>query len=486
MMSKSKLPVEIVKGARVPQGIAALAIIVMALAACRRLIAQHSFVFYCWYYFNIRLALHQEKWAHKLLRSRRCLVLSARKHGKSEVMAKLLPLWLIARDRNVRILIVTAAGGAKGLSSKHVRLIKAELTGNKRLIQDFGLFYDPKLCGIWQQEILEVIRDRKMKDATLEAVGIFGTITGGRFDFIIIDDLIDLKKVNTPEQIAKVEAEVTGTILPLLTTAGCAWMSGTRKNFADIYGWALKNLRWQCIVQKAIIREPAGYDIVKRETPILRENINGDLMEEWHQIVFHSRDHGKCLWPEGMSMVALLLERLELGSIVFNREYQNEIVDDATTSFRLAWLLQCRDESLSYVAGHLSDEERDKYEIVIHATDPALVTDKKQAKRTDSDYMVQVVIGLTKQGERVLLVLDRERGLSPDQVETRIITCHNRIRPWRLAIEANSFGIIHAHNLINKTGMPVMKHYTGSNKNDPYEGVPHLSPLFENAKFRLP
>ena len=99
----------------------------------------------------------------------------------------------------------------------------------------------------------------------------------------------------------------------------------------------------------------------------------------------------------------------------------------------------------------------------------------------------QIAIGLDKRRDRYLLALDRERGLSPREVEDRIKAFYDRVRPFRCAIERNAFGTIHVHNLIEATDMKITRHdTTGQNKNDPYEGVPHLSALFENGKIHLP
>jgi len=447
-------------------------------ARCRELLARHSILFFAWYYLGVSLALHQEIWVHALLRSRRHVLLAPRGHGKSELLSKILPLWLIIRDRNERILMVSVSAGN---ARKHAMLIRHELENNQRMNRDFGIFYEPKRCKVWQQTCFQVVRDKNLKDPTLEAIGMTSSVTGGRFTRIIFDDVIDLDSVNTPELIEKTKAEITGTILPLLEPGGTAWMIGTRKNFSDIYGWALKNPQWTHTVNRAIVHEPE-HEVVKLDTPEIRE----DGTEKWYVVRFRSRDEGECLWPDHKPMEDLILERLELGSIVFNREYQNEIVDDATALFRQAWLRQCRDESMSYVRGHIPKEIHDRYEVIAHGVDPSLVTDEKEAKKTDSDYMVNCCIGLTANRERHLLAVDRARGLSPKQVEGRIKAFYKRLEPWRCAIEKNSFGLIHAHNLIEGTDMKIIKHVTGANKNDPYEGVPHLSPLFEMAKIRLP
>lgn len=450
----------------------------LLVSHARQQLGKHSILFFAWYYFGIKLALHQEFWVHRLLRSRRHLLLAPRGHGKSELLSKIIPLWLICRDRNERILIVAVSADN---AQKHAITIREELQTNERLIRDFGKFYDPKKSKVWQQTRIQVVRSKNLKDPTLQTIGMTSSVTGGRFTRIIFDDIIDPDAVNTTELMEKTRNEVIGTILPLLEPGGTVWAIGTRKHFGDIYGWMLDNPMWTATINRAIIREPK-HEIVKLGHPRYRE----DGTEQWYVVNFPDGDSGECLWPEHKPMEELLLERMEMGTVLFNREMQNVIVDDETALFPMKYLKPCCDESISYFFGEIPPEVRSEFEVIAQGVDPSLVTDKKQAERTDSDYMVQVAIGLTPTRDRYLLALDRERGLTPDQVEKRIKTFYERIQPFRCAIEANSFGAIHTHNLIAGTGMKITRHDTGKNKHDPYEGVPHLSPLFENSKIHLP
>ena len=459
----------------------AMAVLLLAVKMARVALASHSYIFFCWYYFDFLVAPFQAVRINQMLRSRRFVWLAPRKHGKSENSGKYVPLWLIVKNRQIRILIVTAAGGAKGLAARHVMVARHELRNNQRLIRDFGKFYDPRLCDIWQQEAIEVIRKKKTKDPTLEATGIFGSVTGGRFDVIIFDDVIDLKKVNTIEQIHKIKDEVMRTYLPLLVPDGRAWMIGTVKAFGDIYQDRIKNPQWNSAVDRAIIREP-DHEIIKLDRPIERED---GTLQEW-EVRFRSEDRGEVLCPELMSIEQLLLERVDLGTRFFNSEYQNIIVDDETAKFPLAHLQQCRDETLSFVPGVIPDEFHKRYLYIIHSVDPALAIDKKEAEAQEDSYFVQFAVGLLPNLTRHILGLDRFRGGSPDAKEERIKAFYRRFNPYRCVIEKNAFGVIHAHNLIAGTDMKIVRHQTDINKNDPYEGIPHLSAQFECLNYRFP
>lgn len=457
----------------------AVAIVAMAFAAGRRLLAQHSICFFAWYYLGISLAIHQEVWVRVLLKSRRFLLLAPRGHGKTELLGKIIPLWLIARDRNVRILMVSKAdSGAR----KNAMTVRHELRENKRLIRDFGKFYDIKLSRIWEQTCFAVVRDKNLKDPTVEAIGLYGTITGGRFDYIIFDDPIDLDYVNTADQIQKVREQMTRTILPLLEPTGHAWAIGTRKAFNDIYGtWIESRRSWRYHIDKAIIEEPEDFEFIELDEPIIRE----DGTEQWFKVVIHGKP-GKVLWKQHMPMEELLFLRDEYGHRAFNMEYQNIVTDDETALFKRADLEACRDESFSYVIGNISADRKKEYVAIFMGVDPSLVTKKEHAEKTDSDYMVIWTFGLTAKGRRDLIGFERARGLSPKKVMQKIEREARRLEPVRCVIEDNSFGVIYAENLIEDTDIPIKKHHTGADKNDPFEGVPALSARFETGKVRLP
>jgi len=468
----------------IEEALEALTTLVMTYPQTRVKLAMQSLYFYAWYYFNVVLYKHQKRWGDKLLKSRRALILGPAGHGKTELISKIIPAWLICKNRNSRNLFVSDSGGATGTASKNAMLLKQELETNPRLIEDFGPFHstNPRKCKVWQQTIFQVIRDKKMKDATVQSIGILESITGGRFDNIIFDDIVDKDSARSATKRKNILEEVMTTLIPRLEPNGIAWMIGTRKHFDDIYSHLIKNPSWDVMIDRAIIREPEDWEIIKLEDPIIRE----DGSEQWHKVVIHSEDKGECFCEQLRSMEELLLLRYELTPRFFNPEYQNEITDDETSDFKLAWLEQCRNESKSYIAGRLTDEIRSKYIGIFVGIDPSLAINKQEAEVKDTSYMVQIALGLTRDGTRELLAMDRFRGLSPADKMERVKSFYYRIFPTYCAAETNSFGTIYHWNLVNNHGMKIFEHKTGLNKTDPTIGVPSLSILFQHGKIILP
>jgi hypothetical protein len=447
----------------------------------RMLLGRHSANYFASRYLDMDLWDCQEKWITGLERTKQGLVLAPCGHGKTEAVAKVLPLRKLCYNRNLRTLICSKSDD---LALKDLAAISNELRYNQKLTGDFGPFWSRKAIR-WDQHQIYCIRSQKMKDPSFEAVGLLSSVTGGRFDLIILDDIIDVLNSQSAGQRAKIKAYVEGTLIPRLEPWGLIWAIGTRKHPDDVYGSFLKNKAWTCITDKAIIREPA-HELIATDEPQLVIDPFGHEYLVNHQINFQSDDRGECLAPDKWTMEGLLLLRAGIGAVAFEREYQNIVSSDETALFKLAWLEQCRDETLSYVIADLTPEQRIDYVAIIQGGDPSLIPDPKKAESHDSDYTVIWTIGLRRDGMTDLLGLYRNRGLSPSKIETTIQAEYNRFAPTFLALETNSFGIIHAHNLIHKFGLRLVKHHTGANKSDLYVGVPSLAVVFENKRIRLP
>lgn len=456
----------------------AIVTIAMAHRETRKLWARQSIGFFAWYYLGVKLAKFQERWLEEIIKSHRGLILAPVGHGKTEALAKVLTIYLIVHNRNIRILLLSKG---EGHSEKNLAVAKHELRFNERLIADYGQFYS--IRNVWKSTKITVIRDQNLKDYTIEATGLLGSITGGRFDVIIGDDIIDRLIVLEAGVRKKILEYVMSTVMTRLTPNGAAWFIGTRKHFDDIYASFMKDPTFKVIHDKAIIREPEDHEIKKLDSPILLP----DGKEQTHAAVIHGDDPGECLWPEMWSMEKLLLEKFRLGSIVFAREYQDEVVDDETALFPLQKLEACRDDSMSYISGELTPELREKYKVIVLGFDPSLVTSQKKAQARDTDYFVGIGMGLRLDGfTRDLLLIVRKRGLDPDKSMNMVKAVYYQIMPDYCAAETNSFGEILHWNLVHKAAMKILSHVTGSNKNDTFAGVPCLSPLFENGMIHLP
>jgi len=124
----------------------------------------------------------------------RTVVLAPVGHGKSLVASWVLPLWLIVRDPNIRILIVSRT---IALARRILGSIARELVTNERLREDWGKVYGmgnsfQDDSRPWTSTEIYVRRpSRSLRDPTVLAAGVGTTIEGARFDVAILDDPVD-------------------------------------------------------------------------------------------------------------------------------------------------------------------------------------------------------------------------------------------------------------------------------------------------------
>lgn len=153
----------------------------------------------------------------------RVLILMPRGHLKSTVASVLYVLWRIYRNPNIRIVVGT---NVKDLAWSFIRELRSYLededlqtrvwnarphvkgvlipeldrTGRKKT-GEVGEALDKKV--IWSATAIQVVRSKKMKEPTVQATSVGSRLTGGHFDLLILDDVVDFKNTVSPETIRK-------------------------------------------------------------------------------------------------------------------------------------------------------------------------------------------------------------------------------------------------------------------------------------------
>lgn len=453
----------------------------------RRALSVKSPVFFDTYYCGMRFAPHRERWLSKFYETieraketqdkARMLILAPRDHGKTEA-AVTLCVSAICQNRDIRILWISEA---LGQAEKRMRRVKA-LLESKKIQEDwcntpeqgFGPFKQTEEDR-WMATQVYVARTLQSVDPTLEAVGSGGAITGGHFDLIIADDLEDDKTTYTSNQRSKTRDWFRGTIGPMLVRGGTMIVIGTRKHHDDLYGHMLEDPTWRVIEDKAISKFPDSHHFITEKDDRGREVITD----------VHVEGDAEVLWEAERDIKYLLRERQAVGQVLFSREFQNEVQDDSAAAFRMEWLKSAQERGKHLSLYDLPEEGLD----IVQGWDLSLVTDAKGAATRDTDFTVGVTWGKDKHGNRYLLGLRRERGLSPARLRGVILSEYERFRGKvrKVAVERNNFGELVFLGLQKSTDLPLSPHLTtGKKKADPWEGVPSLGVLFENQKVTLP
>lgn len=135
--------------------------------------------------------------------------------GKSTTFTHDIPLWLLVRDRTIRIML---GSEASGIATSYARRLRATLSrrtplkatgrdlklglafdADASLITDFGEFR-PGNDQIWRAGEFTVIQpdgDTDEKEATVTAYGRDSEFLGGRFDVVIWDDVVTVANMRT-------------------------------------------------------------------------------------------------------------------------------------------------------------------------------------------------------------------------------------------------------------------------------------------------
>jgi hypothetical protein len=237
-----------------------------------------------------------DDWAAAMDYSNRLLIIAPRDHGKTtQIVGRVI--WELGRNPNLRIKIVCASDGrAKERLFEIVQYIKY----NKRVQEVFPNLV-PAEDGEWSKHKIVVKRTAMHRDASVEALGITSTATGGRADLLIADDVVDRRNsLSFPalrEQIKQ------------------AWKSDwTNLLEPDSRVWYICTLWHKDDLSHELIDNPA-YKVMK----------------------YAVDDNFGALWPGKWSAQALFMRFLEIGSVEFNRGFRNIAVDLDTAAVNPAW-----------------------------------------------------------------------------------------------------------------------------------------------------
>lgn len=178
--------------------------------------------------------------------------------GKSTLYTHDIPLWLIVRDRQVRCLIGSRTERQAFQYTARIRRalertrpLKASdddkakglaVDAQATLVADYGRFR-PLTPELWRrEEFIVATKDDEPgedKEPTVSGWGMDSGFLGGRYNYVIWDDLIDKKTVKSVEAMQALintyEAEMETRVEP----GGCLVLNGQRMKADDLYRYAL-------------------------------------------------------------------------------------------------------------------------------------------------------------------------------------------------------------------------------------------------------
>ena len=428
----------------------------------------------------------------------------ARDHGKTTHISIGYPLWEIARNHNLRILLVSS-------TSNVTQTFMTEIVGHierNEIYKAWAQYIDPLHKGVvpqfkgarktnekWAGNSIIIDRENlNLKDPTINAVGLFGAILSKRADIIIVDDLVNQVNSMTEEQRLKVIDWFYTTILPVLVPGGRIVYLGNTWHQDDLVARLLKDPQ---------------FDYRKVRPAILHESNHPELWQEWCSILLDEsleiiirkqkaeayyqehrdlmEDGVQVLWPERWSYKELYLKRLS-NSYAFERMYQCNPANRPNQRIKDEWIEAALEKGKNFRLGRVPSKE---YTIQISCSGLDLAISEEES----SDDTALITIDKIQYGNEKLglktgdfFIRNIERGkFSPNEVRLKlkdhldsdgIMGCRVETVGYQDAIRRDMVDLGYAGKI---TG-----YHTGGEKNDPDVGVNSLAILLELGKLIMP
>lgn len=439
--------------------------------------------------------------------------------GKSTLFTHDIPLWLICRNRAIRILIGSATQRQATLYTNRLRrslqatkphaatddeLARGMSDALAAVSTDFGRFKpDSQNPDVWRAEEFSVAQVGNVsaadKEHTVTAFGKEGGVLGNRVDFCIWDDLIDERNLRTVEAREEMKRWWQSTAETRIDPRGVMVLQGQRMGSDDLYAFALD--------MKDVVMDEDGFEDLEVEPPT-----------KYRHIVYKAHYEDKCEgkhprqmepWPASCLLDPYNLPWRELartqknGMDSYRVQYQQESAELSSVLVKKVWVAGGQDEHGQTFFG-CWDGQRGTWElppnlpgeVFVYATvDPSPTRwwgIQCWAYHPQSERFF--LLDLVRQRMQMADFLDWDadtgelRGLAVDWQHLSERLGH-RITTW--IVEKNAaqqffFTYTHTERFKQKFGIQLVPHVTANNKNDPKYGVQALGPLYRDGRVRLP
>ncbi len=322
--------------------------------------------------------------------NKKLLVLMPRGHLKSTVVTVSFSCQQIAKNPNIRILI---ASDTATMAEAFLKQIKDILGKNESFRELYGDYVSN--APQWSNSMITVgglKRSYEKKEATITAYGLGGQLVSQHYDIIILDDVVNRDNTNTKELIDKTFSSYKD-LLSLLEPQGRLIILGTRWHFADLYGY-----------------------ILDKDNGMLQ-----DFKVLLGKAYYGEFNTGIILWPKKFSWEKLAELKRQQGDYVFNSQYMNTVIDEASADFKRVWFKYYTDYDI-----------KGKILTKFIAIDPAISTERS------ADYSVILTIGVDEWNNWYILDIDRDR-YNPKQLIDKIFYYDEKHHPKSIGIETVAF-----------------------------------------------
>lgn len=417
-------------------------------------------------------------------------IIAPRGISKTESIIIGLTLYYLYEDTNNRIKIVSNSdSNAKARVGSIKKYIEEDdeyraLAPNVRPAYK-PAFYDKKKQTLshstmkddWQKHMFNIERSSKSKDASVESSGILAAPVGGRADFLLFDDIVDLRNtVEMPALQPLVQGSFSGVWMPILAPTGFCVYVATPWTDNDNTQVVIESPQWSFCVMRLSNR----IDCIE---------VSFTNIDETHPCYHMNKGNFEInLWKEMWSRQAYLQRKATMTDADFARAYfcrPFSFEDLMFPSFE-----QCMDDDitpedwLACVRKRLNDETKVK-------TSVSFITgvDLSSAKRPGN---VIFTAGLLHEEGKIVPVDIRTGKWTSPELAKQIGEVFMQFRPSAILVEnvaLQEMLLEWMEQEIKNNRLPPMPlegFLTGKQKADPVMGLPGMEVEFKNMMWMVP
>lgn len=304
-------------------------------------------------------------------------------HNTTQVVARVL--WELGRNPDLRVKIACASDGR---AKERLFEVVQHIQSNRRLWEVFPNLM-PAESGEWSKHKVVVQRRAMHRDASVEAIGITSTATGGRADLLVADDVVDRRNALS--------------FPALRTIIKQAWRSD-----------------WTNLL------EP-GARVWYICTLWHKDDLSHDLMTnpEYRTSFYAVGDDFGALWPDKWNEESLRQRHREIGTVEFNRAFRNQAVDTESAVVQPNWIrfADLRTDALF--------RERIEHMAFVTSYDTA----GTPVAGKDPDYAAGVILAVDQERRHVYVLDAWHARISVAAQAERIFAEAQRYKPVRILIE---------------------------------------------------
>ncbi len=340
----------------------------------------------------VSIQWYQEVWSQAMDEYDRLVMVAPRGHAKTTtVVARVL--WELGRQPNLRIKFI---GPNDGRAMERLYEIKQHIEHNPRVHEVFPrLRKPPGGDAEWSKHKIIIERTAMHRDASVEAIGITTSATGGRADIVIADDVVDRRNaLQMPAMREAVKQSWESDLMHLLAPNARVWYIATPWHRADLTHHLMKH-------------------------------------DEYTVVFLAVGDGFQSIWP-GRFPEDVLRRRYADSAIEYARAYRCQARDESEAPIRPDWF--------RFVPGA---------EVEIDPTETAIVCsyDTAVGLKQTNDYTAGVILGVRRNPSRIYVIDAWHDRLTLEDQAARIFADYQKFHPERILIEKVGQMVLDQHLL---------------------------------------